>query len=387
MKKTKLFINLLSILIISLFTCNAAFSSPKENSLPIIKSQKEVLKAYKSIIKEVEADNYLMYGGSFIDNSNILNIGIKNNDERTLNHFKKLFQDQQSVRFWKTDHSYKELTKKIEELNVLNEDFNKIFGNDNPIVDFGTSEKHNCIIMTLKNNTDEIRKTILNKVGNDINIQFRQGDIVLTASRSDQFRPLIGGVKVSSSSGYCTSGFGAIKSDGTKVLVVSGHAFPFGTNIYQPSNSDTYHIGYIGANPSAPRYSDSAYVSLKNGVTTKGELYLYANVVGSISSSNTPEGYTVHKHGLITGVTYGPITRKNITVNNPLGTLYKQIEADYDCSSGDSGGPVTDYSDTGEYNILGIHWGYNNTTLDSIYSPIEGVFSDLGLSRVQRYFE
>lgn len=215
-EKNKLLITFLLTLIITLVTYSTAYSSTVLSSSSELKSQKDIRDVYELIIKDVSEKPDSLYGGSFIDSTNVLNIGIKNYDEKTINHLRKLFKDNGTVKFWNAKYTYKELNNKMKELNILNEELNKNLGESNPIVDFGISEKHNKIIITLKRNAEDSRKLVLNAVGNDISIEFRQGDISLTA-RTDNFRPLIGGIKVTNSSGATsTTGFGAIKPDGKK---------------------------------------------------------------------------------------------------------------------------------------------------------------------------
>ena len=63
--------------------------------------------------------------------------------------------------------------------------------------------------------------------------------------------------------------------------------------------------------------------------------------------------------------------------------MYRQYVAGYNCDGGDSGAPVYVYV-SGGVKIVGIHWGgvgtYNSGYSTSIFSPVSGVQSDLGVT-------
>ena len=92
------------------------------------------------------------------------------------------------------------------------------------------------------------------------------------------------------------------------------------------------------------------------------------------------------------GIEAGEIitTHQTITDSPTYGTLWDQVRATYSSQSGDSGATVTNTLNNSRYDILGVHVGRRATQQDgdhAIYSPIDGVFTDLNIHRVLRLGE
>jgi|GEM_PF-584720 len=190
----------------------------------------------------------------------------------------------------------------------------------------------------------------------------------LDLSRSDIWRPVIGGVQVGSPAGAFSVGYAA--TWGTQSgFVTTGHGGGVGTTIYQPNLN--YPIASITVS-SQGTSSDSSFVA-------------YSNVALIYESSqNQPwiRGYTdpwsglgVSMSGISSGVSTGSIVEKVSAYDAYFGkSIDNQWYASYSASSGDSGAPVY-YRDANQaIQVVGIHWG---RTGYSILSPISGIVSDL----------
>ncbi|MBT9165321.1 MAG: hypothetical protein DDT23_01338 [candidate division WS2 bacterium] len=195
--------------------------------------------------------------------------------------------------------------------------------------------------------------------------------------------------------GLSTLGFAALRGV-PKGFVMTGHAGGVNTEVYQPIRAADNLIGRIGANPPGPRFSDSAWVPYDNvrgwiycGISTTG----YDYVVGSRPSSKTRVNDPVHMQGRTSCGTSGRITLIGVNVQRHDMLLFNQVRANYISAGGDSGGPTyqivrivkPDYPK--DVVVLGVHWGWwdfnGNGVRDpdeTVYSPIEGVERDLGIS-------
>jgi hypothetical protein len=234
----------------------------------------------------------------------------------------------------------------------------------------------------------------------------------------DCFHPVPGGVQfVPDSQGGCTIGtatsrlMGANWADG---WVTASHCLPpkwrmDSVGAWQPWTFTENFIGTEAVDPNGfacgsreCRYSDSAWIQAApadpSQVPEVGKIaHTDSDLGSSVIDQNYSrfsvrdykygtEGMEVHKMGDNTGWTYGHITDTCVDVNltdPPSATILCQNLADYNSNFGDSGAPVFYWIDSGQWDslavdIVGIHWGLTGDG-EAIYSPWDGVISDLGL--------
>ncbi|KAF5036386.1 hypothetical protein DSECCO2_575600 [anaerobic digester metagenome] len=211
-------------------------------------------------------------------------------------------------------------------------------------------------------------------------------DLPTPTSRTSSWRPIIGGIKICTEKPdgikKSTLGYSAQTSSGTKGYVVAGHTAPsIGDQIWQPTAGPSANkvgtVSKVGGH-----YADASWVPYSN---VAAKIYdTDTDVLKDVKShENAAIGDTVYKSGITTGRSYGSVTEIRTSYDNPLGTLYRQYVAGYNCDGGDSGAPVYVYV-SGGVKIVGIHWGgvgtYNSGYSTSIFSPVSGVQSDLGVT-------
>lgn len=218
---------------------------------------------------------------------------------------------------------------------------------------------------------------------------------------NDMIRPLLGGLKITSSAGSCTLGFGGIRSS-IWGFVTNSHC----TTVMGQNNGTVFSQGgdYIGTEGSSSdpaffsggacpsgklcRYSDSAYIN-KSSL----DLMSVGRIAKPTASDHTEPidwngtdkfrivgerpsiiGETVEKIGMSTGRTGGVILNTCVdqgTTAGPNYLLLCQDIANYSSASGDSGSAVfhvTNSPSTNDVLLVGIHWGSSETT--RVYSPI-----------------
>ena len=199
-------------------------------------------------------------------------------------------------------------------------------------------------------------------------------------SRSDYFRPVIGGIRVEKSNGIgATLSFPAKKSDGTSVVVISGHfavvAGGLGADIWQSNSSNSTHIiGQVDA--IGGDEADAAYVECSN---VDEKVYISSTNWEPIVAWRNPwaNGTSISKSGIKTGVTNGYTVDTFIWVESQtFGELDNQCRSNYSSDGGDSGSPVY-HMNNNHLELIGIHRASSN--LYSYFSPISGVMSDLNL--------
>lgn len=215
-------------------------------------------------------------------------------------------------------------------------------------------------------------------------------------SQTSQCSPLIGGIQVETSNGTYTGDstltLPDTLSDGTQGFIMSGHG-AFGlTNISvgQPTLSTV--VGTVTENPSlsGTRQSDSAFVRNNTGTTTANQIYGGYTVIGKKTSSQAGYQTPVEMQGISSGLQSGYVIGTGLTVTNPQGgTLQNQVAANYYSQNGDSGAPVFSTPNSNNVYLYGIHVGIvcfggsGNTcsggSFEPIYSPWEGIQSDLGV--------
>ena len=241
------------------------------------------------------------------------------------------------------------------------------------LVSFNAKAKGTFDEIKYINNIYEIYNNKSTKLGvKDIPVVFEYESIPVEDSRTSNWRPLIGGIKIRHSFSSSTLGFAGEKvHNGDKGYIMTGHAGGIGTNIYQPTFSSVGSITDLGGT-----YADAAWVKYSN---VEAKVYhTDTDVTKSVKSYDDPSvNDDIYMSGKTTGLSSGDAVAYLYSISSPPhGTLYGQWRADYDSDSGDSGAPVYK-TVTGGVEIVGIHWGHSASY--TYFSPVSGIEDDLGV--------
>ena len=283
--------------------------------------------------------------------------------------------------------------KLSETLHTSNAEFNDILYPKGPV--FGDSVNYLGCIEIYWLNEKEIDPQVTDKIYQIIN---RNGKIqgidkipvliipaalvISDISRSDQLRPIIGGVQmvapVSGGRSIATTGFSARDGSGYTGYVITGHLpTVVGQNIYQPSTGySAGTVSSIGGN-----YADAAFVRYSNVEATIYDTL--GNLVPVKSYSDAYLNQWVLMSGIISQST-GQVTNIDAMIysTDHGHYFYDQHIASYTSANGDSGAPVYWKNSNHEVVLGGVHWAHNS--LGSIYSPISSVRSDLCITPLTR---
>ncbi|MDK2939926.1 MAG: hypothetical protein PWQ51_2091 [Methanolobus sp.] len=199
-------------------------------------------------------------------------------------------------------------------------------------------------------------------------------------SRSSIWSSLIGGIRIEREGGVgSTLSFAAEDGSGQKGFVMSGHAAVngggVGSSIYQPYEYYAYEVGEV--EDIGGTYSDAAWV--ETNAVLDDIYHDDTNILKDVKDYRDPQnGWGVYMSGISSDKETGTVVRCVYTISSStFGTLYDQYRATYSSSGGDSGAPVYG-SVTGGVEVYGAHWGH--TTSYSYFSPISGIYEDLGVT-------
>ncbi|MDD1702323.1 MAG: S1 family peptidase [Methanoregula sp.] len=198
------------------------------------------------------------------------------------------------------------------------------------------------------------------------------------AARTDQIRPVIGGIKVNSDGEAATLGFVATDSSGNRGVVTTGHIGAVGSGLYQPDGSGS--SPFLGIMDSIGNtYSDSSWTPFTSGITSDPKVYESASTYTTFKYwDDNPSGLTLYKSGVITGVTTGStVDQSSIWDPHFSKFLQNQWYATYSSSGGDSGSPVYEKYSSGATVLVGIHLGVETSNGYAIFSPVQGIRRDL----------
>lgn len=212
------------------------------------------------------------------------------------------------------------------------------------------------------------------------------------ATVQDRHRPVVGGLQISMSAGYCTLGFNATRGTATG-FVTNSHCTNTqggveGTVFYQPTILLTNKIGVESVDPvyftggtcaagRRCRYSDTAFAPYSGTGATFTRGFIAAANLNSIQWNGTTKyritqetspliGQQVAKVGRTSGRTLGNVVNQcvNLNVANSNITLLCQSRAGYVSQPGDSGSPVfrNESANPSDVSLKGINWGSDGTT-------------------------
>lgn len=240
---------------------------------------------------------------------------------------------------------------------------------------------------SLMNEIYEIFDGQASKIGIDeVPVVFQFTPQIEFTSRTSTWNPLIGGIKVERSGGTnSTLGF-AVRDPSTndEGYLVSGHAAlnagGIGEWFYQPYVSILKRAGTVDRLEFV--YADAAFIEDDYRLVDNSIYYTDTDQQMDVTSYYEPDvGDYVRISGITSGLTSsGRVTACKSTVSY-LGypTLYDQYIALYSSQGGDSGSPVFRITGIDEVEIMGIQSGKATDGSYSIFSPISGIYADLGV--------
>lgn len=372
------------------------------------------------------------FGGMYMDENGRLNINLTNpeiaiSDAAVARVLERLGQGRRSglLLAGKILHpatfDYRQLKTWFNELNSVG---------DGAITFRDIDERNNRLVFGVASSADVTRlNTILSRTsvpGDAIDIVVKPA-ATPTTTLQDSYRPVIGGFQITMGNvSYCTLGFNAFlrywwgvdssaayfvtnshctrDSNGAGMGVVTGmnagQAIQDSTSATEVA--DPAFFGHAADPVNCPsdascRWSDAALFHISSGTSfwhgtvalpssgiTVGDTYTIA--AAATSSFESPMvGTAVMKVGRTSGWSWGSVSSTCATVQQTGGkTFLCQSLAPYTNLPGDSGSPVmaeaySDYPNLhNAVKLVGISWGYNSFTGESLFSIFERVSTELG---------
>jgi len=220
-------------------------------------------------------------------------------------------------------------------------------------------------------------RTIGKNQGLDVVSVVFMSDIIpiLDKTRTETWRPVIGGIMISTGLGQGTLGYAARDTSGNLGYVTAGHiAEPVGSSVFQPgSPNQAGSVTKVGG-----VHSDSAFVRFSS---VRASIFESEAIQRDIKYVIDPGFVTCTMSGITSGAVSGPVIEYGSLYNSYFGrTLHDQIYIDYPSAGGDSGAPVY-YFKWGNCFLGGLHWGHGRY---SVASPISQVWNDLGVVALTR---
>ncbi len=121
-------------------------------------TQKDAVELYKKIQVLVKENREIPFTGAFIDDNDVLNIGLKGNQQKYRNLFKHIAGNT-PVKFYETDFTFKELR----ELQIIiRQNWGELEENGIDINFLCLNEKLGVLEIGLEKVTDEAKHTIVN---------------------------------------------------------------------------------------------------------------------------------------------------------------------------------------------------------------------------------
>lgn len=195
---------MLSVFLVAITFSYKVFASETENIIEEGKVQETAASQYELLIdsfpenrssgKKIYPESY---GGSFIDDSGILNIYQKEIDEGTQTETYSITDE--DVVYVDCKYSYNDLLNEMEKIKQYCID-NKDDEITNSMVEYGIYDSENCIKVYLLNYSDDIINKFKSKISNSSAIIFEQGNKVNSTAS----------VKAGSKVGISASNYGSV---------------------------------------------------------------------------------------------------------------------------------------------------------------------------------
>jgi len=263
-----------------------------------------------------------------------------------------------------------------------------------PITFIGLDFWNNGLVIMLEELKPQYMKAIRQIVGDEVAIQFKEGDGKLSSGRppTDRYIPdLIGGIQIFTPPRATTIGFRAFCwNTGALGFVMTGHVGWVNTQVHQPTIASNNLVGTITKNPSRTttgdlglgRRSDAAFVTVNTGINVHRRIWPNDRYIHAWESSSPDRhiGRVLFKSGITQPwVTHGSTVFVGRITSPIFGALYNQVFTTIPVADGDSGGPI--WQDLGgPVLIYGVVVGtIGGPTAQSYYSPIIGITEDLGV--------
>ena len=341
-------------------------------------------------------------GGVYIDVvTNTIHIGLAQIKDEYTTPIKEMIGSEVTLKFHKTRYTYKELRDFQEKIALRTQELRQ---RKVPISSIGIDVVHHTLTVGLEELKPQYEEEVKKIVGKEVPVSFSIFQLQ-RLSRTTRYRPMIGGIKLTLRDAMdarwgATLSFSASLLNGTRGYVTTGHDWRVipnpihvGTEVYQPTYIwwwPSYNfVGTVTVCPPspahAPRYSDSSFVS-----TQEVSSSIYPNRVTTrwVSSLFTPHGLLIEMEGMQTGHRRATIMGFQYQVGGNF-PLRDQVLAVTEPSSthtfvedGDSGAPIFILDpDANRVAVLGVLVGrIRENPSVVVYSPVEGIQVDLGLS-------
>ena len=310
-------------------------------------SQLDAMLAYQSLMevclngktRAVSTDYPSYYGGAYINENNKL---IVYSTDLSFNSDIYKLTGTNNIMIEQCTYSYSELTNVMEALNGYKK---KNFGNDiaRNFDLFYVDDAPNCIVVELKDYSENSIKAFKENVSNSSAIIFRQ-------SKGD-FRELVDSVNAgsqitlavsSTQTGYGSVGYRAKTTNGTIGIVTAAHVALKGKKLKYKG------VEFAQADESRWQNSgnlDAAFCPISNFSYQPANLIDGSSNYLSTSLSLPGVGTLVNKRGQTTGSSSGNIvsTNASCTVGTTLFEGLTSVSKQMTCQGGDSGGIVYTY--------------------------------------------
>jgi predicted transcriptional regulator len=367
----------------------------KAQSDVLVESQKEEVKVYNELLKEVydeQAESYESnYAGAYINDDDELVVQV-NDQEETTTAIDEIVEENNNVVVKEVDYSYNELSEAYdsisEEMLETNSDptQNDVMEN---VIGVDISETNNTVTVYMsdcnKAAIGEFEDLMADKISDENIIEYKQEDSFTPTAKT----PIYSGQKIVIGSSFYSMGVRASYANaaGTEVVgfITAGHNVAKGAAVYvYTSSGSKVKVGSVQFVKVGGKV-DASFVKLTNSNYSVSKKVFYASANNSSTANgitldnsswwwDVPEGATVYKAGYAGYRTSGKVKSKTATVSYDLNgdkvidaTMTNMIMASYKTRMGDSGGIVYH----GDKSAVGIQSGVQTSSLD----PSTGYYS------------
>jgi hypothetical protein len=190
---------------------------------------------------------------------------------------------------------------------------------------------------------------------------------------------------------HCTSAWATVNGDLLDVNWSGGDNGGLATETYDPNPSQRHSDMAMFLVNSGKTAQRGLIARTALGSTTIDESGPPLNVV--YTSTSTVNGNYVQKTGVTTGRTDGYINLPCGDITESGHTVYCQVRAGYTLDAGDSGGPVYYPENADAVDFLGVNHSKQSYQCGPLvwcsagwYSPVTGIYSDMGATASQFTF-
>lgn len=344
----------------------------------------------------ISKSNENSYSGIYIDEDNVVNIGIKYENIQEFEQYSKntkgiidKYANSEDVKIVGMNFSLSELTNVRDQIIDMRKTIN--FG----IHSVSIMQKLNKVVVMLHdlnysdNLINELKNRINNFNTNILKIEVKDKDSTLkanTAKPSEEIRHRTKSWFIWTTHWKGTIGFNATRN-GVKGIVTNEHVAPLNHAMYTSSNK---HIG----KSSIAIYNgevDASFVPFANQSAwdTTYELPYVPDATPEIGwTSLVVEGTKIKSHGITTGVLYGQVESiyhsENINDDGDITFFTDLIKHNIPIQGGDSGGPILLYYPRRViYGLAGLNFAGNGTK--GLAIKIDKIVDQLDVVPITKY--